>query len=109
MRRHEADRDDLDRRDLERAAKHADGDVRGFSHVEVHPERKQPERFVYSRQPSFAMWNPTPGRYTRYGDIVPLLGAIDDRLVVMGSGDELLLIFEAAALPALPAGWSREY
>ncbi len=26
----------------------------------------------------------------------------------MGSGDELLLIFEAAALPALPAGWSRQ-
>jgi len=82
---------------------------RGFSHVEVHPERKQPERFVYARQRSFAMWNPTPGRYTRYGDVAALLGEIDDRLVVMGSGDELRLVFEAAALPALPAGWSREY
>jgi hypothetical protein len=37
-----------------------------------------------------------------------LLGA-DDRLVVMGSGDELRLAFNAAALPPLPAGWRRDF
>ncbi len=42
--------------------------------------------FVYARQRSFAMWNPTPGRYTRYGEVAPLLGAIDDRLVGDGLG-----------------------
>ncbi len=82
---------------------------RGFSHVEIHPERKQPERFVYARRRSQAMWNPTPGLYTRFGHVEPLLDEVDDRLVVMGSGDELRLVFDGAALPALPAGWKRDF
>ena len=82
---------------------------RGFSHVEIHPERKQPERFVYARRRSQAMWNPTPGLYTRFGHVEPLLEEVDDRLVVMGSGDELRLVFDGAALPALPAGWKRDF
>ncbi len=82
---------------------------RGFSHVEIHPERKQPERFVYARRRSRAMWNPTPGLYTRFGHVEPLLDEVDDRLVVMGSGDELRLVFDGAALPTLPAGWKRDF
>jgi hypothetical protein len=38
-----------------------------------------------------------------------LLDVIDDRLVIMGSGDELRLRFDAAALPALPSGWRRDF
>ncbi len=34
---------------------------------------------------------------------------MDDRLVLMGSGDEMLLRFAASALPALPAGWTRDF
>ncbi len=82
---------------------------RGFSRVLIHPERKQPERFVYAEKRPWAMWNPTPGRYTRYGDVRPLLEEIDDRLVIMGSGDELRLEYDAAGLPALPAGWRRDF
>ena len=33
------------------------------------PERKQPEQFDYSTVSFTSMWNPTPGLYTRYGDV----------------------------------------
>jgi hypothetical protein len=84
---------------------------RGFSEVVVHPERKQPERFVYGQvRPQHKWnWNPTPGLYTRYGDVKPLLEAVDDLLVIMGSGDELQLQFNATRLPGLAAGWKRDF
>jgi hypothetical protein len=87
----------------------ADLRFRGFSRVEIHPERKQPERFVYADVRPTAMWNPTPGLYTRYGDVTELLSAVDDRFVVMGSGDEVRLLFDGSALPALPDGWTRDF
>jgi tetratricopeptide (TPR) repeat protein len=84
---------------------------RGFSEVVIHPERKQPERFVYEqvRPLHRGNWNPTPGLYTRYGDVKPLLEAVDDLLVIMGSGDELQLRFDARRLPALAPGWKRDF
>ncbi len=82
---------------------------RGFSRVVIHPERKQPEYFVYAEDRPQAMWNPTRGLYTRFGDVRPLLTEIDDRLVIMGSGDELQLFFDAEAMPSLPAGWQRDF
>jgi hypothetical protein len=86
----------------------ADLRYRGFSRPVIHPERKQPESFDYQSWMPVSMWNPTPGLYTRYGDVVPLLDAVDDRMVVMGSGDEIRLSFDARALPPLPPGWVRE-
>jgi ASPIC/UnbV protein/VCBS repeat protein len=82
---------------------------RGFSRPVVHPERKQPERFDYDSWMPVANWNPTPGLYTRYGDVRPLLAAADDRLAILGSGDELRLRFDPAGLPPLPAGWRRDF
>lgn len=82
---------------------------RGFSKVEIHPERRQPEKFIYSQVQPASMWNPTPGYYTNYGDVRELLADIDDRFVIMGSGDELKLLFPANGLPELPGGWTRDY
>jgi Tfp pilus assembly protein PilF len=87
----------------------ADLGFRGFSAVRVHPERRQPERFEYALVRPTAMWNPTPGYYTRFGDVRKLLATIDDKLVVMGAGDELRLRFAEAELPALPEGWKRDF
>jgi hypothetical protein len=87
----------------------ADLRFRGFSAVTVHPQRRQPEYFDYAQVRPTAMWNPTPGYYTRYGDTRALLESIDDRFVIMGSGDELRLLFSAGGLPALPAGWTRDF
>jgi tetratricopeptide (TPR) repeat protein len=86
----------------------ADLHFRGFSETRIHPQRKQPDTFFYGSVSPNSFWNPTPGLYTRYGDVLPLLGQIDDRLLIMGSGDELRLRFDAA-LPPLPAGWTRDF
>lgn len=82
---------------------------RGFSANKVHPERKQPEQFFYADSSPVSLWNPTPGLYTRYGDVRELLTAVDDRFVIMGSGDEIRMRFDASRLPALPAGWKRDF
>jgi hypothetical protein len=90
-------------------AESADLHFRGFSRIIVDAERKQPERYLYSDQIPLSMWNPTPGFYTRYGDVRELVTNTDDELTIMGSGDELTLQFPASQLPALPDGWRRDY
>ena len=82
---------------------------RGFSRAVIHPERKQPERFIYGEKRFLSMWNPTRGMYTRYGDVRELVETIDDRFVIMGSGDEIRLLFDAVQLPLLTPGWRRDY
>jgi len=49
------------------------------------------------------------GNYTRYGDVKALLRAADDRFVIFSSGEGAKLDFDARRLPALPAGWVRDY
>jgi hypothetical protein len=87
----------------------ADLHFRGFSRATIDPQRKQPESFDYQATSSTSMWNPTPGNYTRYGAVKDLLRDLDDRMVILGSGDEIRMLFPAAGLPALPAGWRRDY
>ena len=82
---------------------------RGFSKAIIHPDRLQPERFLYSPSSPVSMWNQTPGLYTRYGDVRDLLHTDDDRFLIMGSGDEVQLEFDAAQLPPLPNGWTRSF
>lgn len=38
-----------------------------------------------------------------------LVRVADDRFVIMGSGDELNLSFDAGRLPAVPPGWKRDF
>lgn len=82
---------------------------RGFSANKVHPQRKQPEQFFYADSSPVSLWNPTPGHYTRYGDVKELVTDVDDRFIVMGSGDEVRLLFDGSKLPPLPAGWRRDF
>jgi tetratricopeptide (TPR) repeat protein len=82
---------------------------RGFSPSHIDPERKQPESFDYKNPKTTSCWNPTPGYYTRYGSTVELTRDVDDRLVVMGSGDMLSLRFDGEQLPPLRTGWQRDY
>lgn len=79
----------------------------GFSRPAIHPERLQPESFDYSRVSAVSNWNPTPGLYTRFGDVNSLLDEPDDRYVIMGSGDEVRVRFAAAAPPT--KGWRRDF
>lgn len=53
------------------------------------------------------VWRDLVGYYTRHGDVTELLTKIDDRYVIMASGDELSLRFPEQPPP--PAGWVRDY
>lgn len=87
----------------------ADLGFRGFSESRIDAERKQPDTYIYGNVSSTSFWNPTPGFYTRYGDVKELAQDVDDRLIIMGSGDELKLRFRARAFPPLREGWTRDY
>jgi tetratricopeptide (TPR) repeat protein len=87
----------------------ADLHFRGFSETRIHPQRKQPDTFFYDHVSAASFWNPTPGLYTRYGQVSSLLHDVDDQLVIMGSGDEVTLQFPLAAHPAPPAGMTRDF
>jgi cytochrome c-type biogenesis protein CcmH/NrfG len=52
-------------------------------------------------------WRDLIGYYTRYGDVRELLTKIDDRYVIVNSGDEMSLRF--AEQPPPPAGWLRDF
>ncbi len=65
--------------------------------------------YVYEKASATGPYTRPAGAYTRYGDVLPLLTALDDRLVVFGSGDEVALDFDPSRLPALPNGWVRDY
>lgn len=49
------------------------------------------------------------GYYTRYGDVLQLLQDADNKFVIMKSGDEVKLEFDARNLPQLPDGWKRDF
>lgn len=87
----------------------ADLGFRGFSESRIDAARKQPDTYIYASVSPTSYWNPTPGLYTRYGDVKELAQNVDDKLIIMGAGDELKLRFRADAFPALPEGWTRDY
>jgi tetratricopeptide (TPR) repeat protein len=87
----------------------ADLRFRGFSRPLIHPERKQPEAFDYGTVSAVSIWNPTPGLYTRYGEVAELAHGVDDRYIIMGSGDELRLLFDGSRLPPVRPGWTRDF
>jgi len=72
---------------------------------------KTPGDITYDYQ-SISMTGPfhwQRGSYTRYGSVAPLLQAKDNEYVIFGSGEDIDAEFSDAALPALPAGWKRDY
>jgi tetratricopeptide (TPR) repeat protein len=82
---------------------------RGFSESRIDAQRKQPDTFFYGHVSPTSFWNPTPGLYTKFGPVDELLKDVDDRLVIMGSGDEVTLQFESKGLEAPRAGWTRDF
>jgi Flp pilus assembly protein TadD len=65
--------------------------------------------YSYSHRSLTGPYAHAAGSYTRYGDVYDVLQASDDRFVVFGSGEGLLLDFDPRQLPALAAGWVRDY
>jgi hypothetical protein len=81
---------------------------RGFS-AEQTPDGRLPFTYEYDRVSADAPWKVMSGRYTREGDVLPLVAATDDRFVVAGPGDEIAISFDAAQLSAVPAQWTRTF
>jgi len=67
-----------------------------------------PEGYDYDSVTTEPRWNEMLGRFTRYGDVLPLLTTQDDQMIVMGPGDEVTVQF-AVPSDAPPAGWKRDF
>jgi hypothetical protein len=86
----------------------ADLHYRGFSRL-YRASASGPHLFDYSVVSTQPRFRDLTGLYTRFGPVTDLLGAYDDRYVVMNAGDELTVRYPTGDLPELPAGWRRDY
>jgi tetratricopeptide (TPR) repeat protein len=84
----------------------ADLSPRGYSIVEQRSP-SVPERPAYRLDGTGQRWRDLEGYYTRFGDVTPLLTAVDDRYVIMNAGDEIRLRFPEVPPPA--AGLVRDF
>jgi tetratricopeptide (TPR) repeat protein len=66
-------------------------------------------QYVHGEVSKYGPYARHRGFYTKYGAVTPLLAEAEDRFVIFGAGDEVALEFDAAALPPLPEGWTRDY
>jgi tetratricopeptide (TPR) repeat protein len=88
-------------------ARSADLHYRGYSTID-RPDAGAPEVPDYDQiLGTKQRWRDLIGYYTRYGDVRELLNQVDDRYVIVNSGDEMSLRF--AEQPPPPAGWLRDF
>lgn len=90
-------------------AEAADLHYRGYSTIDT-PDPGAPAPEVpdyYQILGSKQRWRDLIGYYTRYGDVRELLNRVDDRYVIVNSGDEMSLRFAEQTPP--PAGWLRDF
>ena len=86
----------------------ADLHYRGYSVMHMPGAARAPEVPDYNQiEGTKQRWRDLIGYYTRYGDVRELVNKIDDRYVIVNSGDELSLRF--AEQPPPPSGWLRDY
>ncbi|MEX1011385.1 MAG: FG-GAP-like repeat-containing protein [Balneolaceae bacterium] len=78
----------------------ADLRYRGFSEI-YRPDERSPELPNYRNVTGTTQrWQDLEGFYTRFGDVLELVEAVDNRFVIMNAGDELALQFEAPDSPS---------
>jgi Flp pilus assembly protein TadD len=86
----------------------ADLHYRGYSVMHMPGAARAPEVPDYNQiEGTKQRWRDLIGYYTRYGDVRELVNKIDDRYVIVNSGDELSLRFSEQPPP--PAGWARDF
>ena len=80
---------------------------RGFS-VVAQARRTAPELPDYNALAGAApLWRDLVGFHTRFGDVRPLIEAVDDRYAIMNAADELALRFPTPPPPR--GGWTRDF
>lgn len=87
----------------------ADIHYRGFSELYRKGGRFGPHWFDYSKVSTATKWHDLEGRYTRYGDVLPLLQKSDNQYIISNAGDETTVVFNARNLPPLKPGWKRDF
>jgi Flp pilus assembly protein TadD len=85
----------------------ADLHYRGFSRAQP-KQPNAPETYDYANVQVSPKWPPMQGAFTRYGDVLELVTVADDRMVILGAGDEMTLRFESPEIE-LPDGWVRDF
>ncbi|MCH7687523.1 MAG: hypothetical protein IH899_12720 [Planctomycetes bacterium] len=85
----------------------ADLHYRGYSRRVFHPGHG-PESYDYNSVSTEPVWPPMQGKFTRYGDVTELMTEDDNRLVVLGAGDEMTLRFRVP-VEKVPPGWKRDF
>ena len=86
----------------------ADLHYRGFSEIS-RENYGSPHIPDYYNVTKGQKWRDLIGNYTRYGDVLPLLLESDNKYVIMNSGDEINLKFDASLLPKIKEGWTRNF
>jgi hypothetical protein len=86
----------------------ADLHYRGFSKItqENFSSPHLPDYYTTTKE---QRWRDLIGNYTKYGDVASLLIDSDNKYVIMNSGDEVTLQFEAKNIPSLKNGWARDF
>jgi hypothetical protein len=77
--------------------------------LECSPDGRRPTIYDYDHIVPESAFKMLCGAYTRYGPVESLLADTDDRYVIMGTGDEIALTFDARGLPALGSGCARSF
>ncbi len=81
---------------------------RGFSKM-YRTSPAGPHLYDYQEVTTETRWLDLEGRYTRYGDVLPLLQSTDHQYVIMNAGDEMAISFDASAAASLPPDWTRSF
>ena len=76
---------------------------------EVSPDGTQPLVYDYQKTDVDVPFRSLVGAYTRYGPVRELLTEEDDLFVLVGTGDEIAVSFDATALPIPSAGMTRSF
>ncbi len=91
-----------------RAVPMADAELRrlGFP-LEYSPDGEPPTIYTYDVIESTSSFKTLKGAYTRYGPVETLLAEFDDQYLILGTGDEIAVRFDARTLPPLSEGMTR--
>jgi hypothetical protein len=77
--------------------------------MEYSPDGNHPTIYTYDVIEPTSSFKIPRGSYTRYGPVEPLLAEFDDRYVILGTGDEIAVSFDARALPPPAEGLVRSF
>jgi len=87
----------------------ADLHYRGFSRTYRKGGRYGPHWFDYSSVSKAQEFRDLKGNYTRFGDVLTLIEASDNKYIITNAGDETTVKFNAKELPELKDGWTRDF